>query len=120
MTTTKTPARGWTTFTIDTDNNITAFDAAARVPDLVGALLPSGLRLRAEARGGPDADLAAGGEVGAVPPAAVVFAGEADFGQRAADLHDVSRSDVYVLLLHGQYSSPLASTALRSPRLARM
>ena len=33
MTTTKTPARGWTTFTIDTDNNITAFDAAARVPE---------------------------------------------------------------------------------------
>ena len=33
MPTTKTPARGWTTFTIDTDNNITAFDAAARVPE---------------------------------------------------------------------------------------
>jgi hypothetical protein len=33
MTTTKTPARGWTTFRIDTDNNITAFDAAARVPE---------------------------------------------------------------------------------------
>jgi hypothetical protein len=33
MTTTKTPARGWTTFTIDTDKNITAFDAAAQVPE---------------------------------------------------------------------------------------
>jgi len=33
MTTTKIPARGWTTFTIATDNNITAFDAAARVPE---------------------------------------------------------------------------------------
>jgi len=33
MTTTKKPARGWTTFTIDTDKNITAFDAAARVPE---------------------------------------------------------------------------------------
>jgi hypothetical protein len=32
MTTTKTPARGWTTFTI-AENNITAFDPAARVPE---------------------------------------------------------------------------------------
>ena len=33
MTTTKTPARGWTTFTIDADNNITAFDPAAQIPE---------------------------------------------------------------------------------------
>jgi hypothetical protein len=33
MTTTKTPARGWTTFSIDAENNITAFDPAARVPE---------------------------------------------------------------------------------------
>ena len=33
MTTTKTPARGWTTFTIDKDNNITAFDPAAQVSE---------------------------------------------------------------------------------------
>jgi hypothetical protein len=33
MTTTKTPARGWTTYTIDAENNITAFDPAARVPE---------------------------------------------------------------------------------------
>src|ERR1035441_5142373 len=33
MTTTKTPARGWTTFTIDKDNNITAFDPAAQIPE---------------------------------------------------------------------------------------
>ena len=33
MTTTKTPARGWTTFAIDNENNITAFDPAARVPE---------------------------------------------------------------------------------------
>ena len=33
MTTTKTPARGWTTFIIDAENNITAFDPAAQVPE---------------------------------------------------------------------------------------
>jgi hypothetical protein len=33
MTTTKTPARGWTTFSIDAENNITAFDPAAQVPE---------------------------------------------------------------------------------------
>ena len=33
MTTTKTPARGWTTFTIDADNNITAFDPAAQISE---------------------------------------------------------------------------------------
>jgi hypothetical protein len=33
MTTTRTPARGWTTFTIDAENNITAFDPAAQVPE---------------------------------------------------------------------------------------
>ena len=32
-TTTKTPARGWTTFIIDAENNITAFDPAAQVPE---------------------------------------------------------------------------------------
>jgi hypothetical protein len=33
MTTTKTPARGWTTFSIDAENNITAFDPAAQIPE---------------------------------------------------------------------------------------
>ena len=33
MTTTKIPARGWTTFIIDAENNITAFDPAAQVPE---------------------------------------------------------------------------------------
>ena len=68
---------------------------------LVGADSVCGRHLRAKAGGSPDADLATSGEVGAEPAAAWVFAGEADSGQRAADLHDVGRSDVYVLLLHG-------------------
>jgi hypothetical protein len=33
MTTTKTPARGWTTYTIAADQNITALDPAAQVPE---------------------------------------------------------------------------------------
>ena len=61
----------------------------AGVPDLRGTLLPSRLCLRAEACGRSDADLAAGGEVGAVPAAARVLASDADFGQRSADLDDV-------------------------------
>jgi hypothetical protein len=62
--------------------------------------------LKTEARGGSDADLSASGEVDAVPTAALVFTGDADFGQRAADLDDVGRSDLDGVLLHVQYSSP--------------
>ena len=53
--------------------------------------------------GGPptDANLASSCQIGSAPAAARQLAADTHFGQRTADLDDVSRSDLHVFLLHG-------------------